>query len=144
MDIDRVAILVKKASLEFDKLANPIFKDYDISPAQYKVMKYIYDEYESGVRLVDLERYCSMTHPTAIGLVNNLEKKGFLEYKDNPNHARSRLIFPTKKALKMEKELEQAGKEIDNMITSNLSKKEKEELTYLLKKMLHIENEVRE
>lgn len=140
MKYDKVAILIKKASLEFDKLANPILEEYDLSGAQYKVMKYIFNEYENGVRLVDLENYCSMTHPTAIGLVNNLEKKGFTEYRDNPNHARSRLIYPTKKALKIKDELDKVGDEIEDMVTANLSKQEKKQLVNLLRKMLYIDN----
>ena len=140
MKYDKVAILIKKASLEFDKLANPILEKYDLSGAQYKVMKYIFSEYENGVRLVDLENYCSMTHPTAIGLVNNLQKKGFTEYRDNPNHARSRLIYPTKKALKIKDELDKVGDEIEDMVTANLSKQEKKQLVNLLRKMLYIDN----
>ena len=42
MKIDKVAILVKKAALEFDKLANPMFISYDLTAAQYKILKYLY------------------------------------------------------------------------------------------------------
>ena len=140
MKTDKVAILIKKAALEFDKMANPSLDKFGISSAQYKVMKYIYNEYEDGVRLVDLEKYFSMTHPTAIGLVNNLEKSGYVEYKNNPNNARSRYIYPTKKALKKKEELDKVGEMLEDEMTKNLSKKEREELIDLLVKMLGVDN----
>ena len=99
MKLDVAAILIKKAALEFDKKANAVLEDYGRAISQYKVLKYLYSECDSGVKLVDLERYYSMTHPTAIGLVRALEEKGFIEYRDNLHHKRNRLIFPTAKAL---------------------------------------------
>ena len=141
MKIDKAAILIKKAALEFDKIANQTLEQYDLSAAQYKVMKYIFDEYENGVRLVDLENYSSMTHPTAIGLVQNLEKKGFCEYRENPNHARSRLIYPTDKALQLQAELEKVGGDLEQQLTQRLNDDEKKELIELLRKLLGIKGD---
>lgn len=73
MKLDKAAILIKKAALEFDKISNGILEEYDLTTSQYKVMKYLYEE--SDVRIVDLEKYYSMSHPTTIGIVQNLEKK---------------------------------------------------------------------
>ena len=136
MNVDRSAILIKKAALEFDKISNAVLGEYDLTTAQYKVMKYLYDEAENGVRIVDLEKYYSMTHPTTIGIVQNLEKKGLVEYRENPNNARSRFIVPTEKAMKQKEELENIGEELEDELTKNLSEKEKERLIYLLKKMM--------
>ena len=132
MKLDKAAILVKKAALELDKYSDPTLEKYELSISQYKVMKYIYSEYENGVRLVDLEKYFSMTHPTAIGLVQNLEKKGFVEYCDNPHHARSRLIMPTEKALAIRDELDAVGELLEDEFTEKLTKKEREQLIFLL------------
>ena len=138
MELDRAAILIKKAALEFDKLSNAVLEKYDLTVAQFKVMKYLYDESEKGVRIVDLEKYYSMSHPTAIGIVQNLEKKGLVTYQENPNNARSRFIVPTSKALEMKDELEEIGEELEGQFTKNLSEKEKERLIGLLKKMMGV------
>ena len=42
VSINKVAILIKKAALEFDKISNPFFAQYDLSAAQFKVLKLIY------------------------------------------------------------------------------------------------------
>lgn len=137
MKLDKVAILVKKATLEFDKIANAVLEEFDLTAAQYKVMKYLYTE--SEVRIVDLEKYYSMSHPTIIGIVQNLEKKGLIEYQQNPNNTRSRFIVPSALALKQRKKLERIGANLEAEFTKKLSDKERERLITLLKKMIGIE-----
>ncbi len=104
-------------------------------------MKYLYEEAENGVRIVDLEKYYSMSHPTTIGIVQNLEKKGFATYQDNPNHARSRYIVPTNEAMQRKEELEAVGGKLEEELTKRLSVKERQELVRLLKKMMGISEE---
>ena len=136
MKLDKAAILIKKAALEFDKISNAVLEEYDLTTAQYKVMKYLYEESENGVRIVDLEKYYSISHPTAIGIVQNLEKKGLVMYRDNPGNARSRFIVPTGKALQLRSEIEDIGNELEDELTKNLSEKERQRLIVLLKKMM--------
>ena len=138
MNIDRVAILVKKAALEFDKISNPVFAEYDLTASQYKILKYLYAQPTRKARVVDLERQYSMTHPTAIGLLDNLEKKGFIVRTVNPDDARSRLIALTEKADAMQDELEALGNTLDARLTSRLTARERDQLTRLLKKLLEI------
>ena len=139
MKQDKAAILIKKAALEFDKISNAVLDEYGLTTAQYKIMKYLFEEAENGVRIVDLEKYYSMSHPTTIGIVQNLEKKGFVEYKENPNHARSRFIVPTEEAVQKRAELESIGDELEHDLTKQLTEDEREELVKLLRKMLSIE-----
>ncbi len=141
MKQDKAAILIKKAALEFDKLANAVLEEYGLTIAQYKVIKYLYEEGDRGVRIVDLEKYYSMSHPTAIGIVQNLEKKGLAEYCENPNHARSRFIAPTKEALRRKDELEAIGEKLEASFTEKLEGDEQAELIRLLQKVMDISEE---
>ena len=138
MDIDRVSILVKKASLELDKSSNEIIVKYGLTAPQYKILKLLMISHEEGLRIVDIERYYSMTHPTAIKLVSELEKKGFAEYRSNPYNARSRLIFPTELVMSNYDELAEAGTLIERDLTEGLTEEERQELIALLKKMLGV------
>ena len=141
MKLNTAAILIKKASLEFDKISNAILGEYDLTAAQYKVMKYLFEESGKGVRIVDLERYYSMSHPTTIGIVQNLEKKGLAEYQANPNHARSRFIVPTEEAWRKRKKLAVVDIKQESEMTKNLDEEERLELIYLLRKMLGLTDE---
>ena len=141
MDINIVAILVKKAALEFDKVANPLFAEYDLTASQYRVLKYLFAQPTRTARVVDLERQYSMTHPTALGLIEALEKKGFTTRVENPGDARGKLVALTEKTDKMQSELEALGSEIENKLTERLTTRERDQLIRLLKKLLGIDSE---
>ena len=85
---------------------------------------------------MDLERQYSMTHPTTIGLLDALEKKGFTTRVENPNDARGKLIALTEKADTMQDELEALGTKIENKLTERLSDEEREQLAFLLSKLM--------
>ena len=42
MNDNKTAILIKKLSLEFDKIAIPELVPYNITPTQFKVIKYLF------------------------------------------------------------------------------------------------------
>ena len=139
MKVDKVAILVKKAALEFDKVSNPFFGEYNLTASQYKIIKFLYAQPTRTARVIDLERQYSMTHPTAIGLLEALQKKGFTTRIDNPNDARGKLISLTKKADELQRELEALGEKIEDKLTERLSANEKDALVILLQKLIGIE-----
>ncbi len=136
MEINKIAILIKKASLQFDKISNKILEPYEMSATQYKILKYLFSAENHKARVTDLEEFLSMTHPTTIGHIDYLEKKGLVERIVNPNDARGKLITPTNKALSLEKELNKVGDDIENELTKNLEPKEKEEMVSLLNKLI--------
>lgn len=136
MRTDRIAILVKRAALKIDKISNPILAKYGLTAAQYRVLKYLYSKPNKTARIVDIEKECSITHPTALGILDNLSKKGFAEKIVNPDDSRSKVIALTKKAGDMQSELEGVGDQLEKTITKNLTAEEKKKLLSLLQKML--------
>lgn len=133
---NKVAILIKKLSLEIDKLSNPILEPYDLTNSQFKILKFLLVNNECPVRQVDIERYFSMTNPTVTGLVKILEAKGMIERKVNPDDSRSKILCPTQKAIEMKDLLYQLGDALEEKLTGVLNPEEKEELLKLLKKLL--------
>lgn len=140
MSVNKVAILVKKAALQFDKLSNPILSEYDLTAAQFRVLKFLYAQPSRTARVVDIEKYYSLTHPTTIGLLDNLEKKGYIARIQNPVDARSKLISLTDKADSMQSELEGLGDTLENKMTENLSGEEKAQLVSLLQKLIGLDD----
>lgn len=136
MKYDKVAILVKKAVLIFEKIANPLLQEYDLTDSQYKILKYLFLNQTEAVRQVDLERYYSMTHPTTIGLLGTLERKGFIIRKPNPEDARSRIICLTDKAISMEEHLLGMGDTLEKQFTMALTEEERVQLVGLLQKLM--------
>lgn len=139
MNINKVAVLVKKASLEFEKVANPIFAEYDLTSSQYKILGFLYASELRTARVVDLEKHYSMTHPTTLGLLEQLEKKGFVRRVTNPNDARGKLVVLTEKADVMQSELEALGDAVEKKLTRRLTDKETAQLVRLLDKLLGLD-----
>ena len=133
---DKIAILIKKLSLEIDKLSNPILEPHDLTNSQFKILKFLLINSHEPVRQVDIERYFSMTNPTVTGLVKILERKGLIERRTNPEDSRSKLLCPSEKAVEMKELLYSLGDELEETLTGVLTEKEKKELMTLLKKLL--------
>ena len=136
MNIDKIAILIKKAALETEKVQIPFLQSCDLSVAQYKFLKYLYSQPAETVRIVDLEEEYSMTHPAVIDILKVLEKKGYTRRVVNPEDARSKIIVLTEKAYAERHELEGLGDKMESSVTRNLNGEEKEELIRLLHKLM--------
>ena len=136
MNIDKIAILIKKAALEAEKVQMPILQSHDLSVAQYKFLKYLYSAPRDSVRIVDLETYYSMTHPAVIDILKVLEKKGYTTRIMNPEDARSKIVSLTEKAYAEQQELEGLGDTMEEAVTKNLSADEKTEMIRLLHKLM--------
>ena len=133
---DSVAVLVKVAALEFEKLAGRELADFGLTTSQFKALQLILNEPEPTVRQVDIERAFAMTNPTVTGIVQNLEKSGLVKRVPNPSDARSKVIVPTEKALSMKEDLFAAGKRVDGEFTQTLTAAEHRQLLNLLSKLV--------
>ena len=136
MTISKIAILIKKAALEAEKVQMPILQSHGLSVAQYKFLKYLYSAPKDSVRIADLETEYSMTHPAVIDILKVLEKKGYTRRTVNPEDARSKIISLTDKAYREQSELEGLGDQMEQSVTKNLSDDEKKEMIRLLHKMM--------
>lgn len=136
MKYDSIAIMVKVASLEFDKLSNQILAEHDLSNSQFKILKYLLRHQDGITRQIDLEEYFSMRNPTVTGLLQNLEKKSFIERIENPDDRRSKIIKLTEKTIAMQPLLDEISVQLEATFTENLTDIEKEYMKVLLRKML--------
>ena len=137
MRSDKAAILIKIAALEFEKMANPMLQEHDLTGAQYKILKYLYANQDTPVRQVEIEKYYSLTTPTTLGLLETLEKKDFICRRQNPDDKRSRIIALTDKALEMQEILNALGEALEEKFTRSLTADEHKKLISLLQKLLN-------
>ena len=137
MEQNNIAIMIKIAAVQFEKSANPAMAEYGITFSQFKILKYLMINSWKPARQIDIENFFIMTNPTVTGLLNNLEKKGMIERRPNPDDGRSKLIFPTEKTLAMEEDLRRLSREIDERFTAVLSDDEKEQMRVLLGKIIN-------
>ncbi len=135
MKKDRVAILIKKAALEIEKLSNPILAPYELTNTQYKIMMLLYRNQDKSIRQTDIEENFSMTNPTVTGIIQNLEKKNLVQRIQNPDDKRSKLVVLTDKAISIREEIDGLGEILEAQVTENLTEEEYQQLITLLKKI---------
>lgn len=137
MYVDRASVLTRISALYVDKLANQVFAPFNLSLAQYKILAYLFYQPEKTVTTAELEDHFQMSHSTSVGLLNNLERAGWI--KRIKGGGRSKVIEATDKALTEKGKLEAAGRELENTFTENLSAEEVREYIRLSSKLLGIE-----
>lgn len=140
MRANSIAVIVKQASIEFDWVANQALAPYNLTGSQYKIVKFIATQPENTVRQIDIENYFSLSNPTVTGIIQKMEKNGVIQRIPNPEDKRSKVICLTDKWHNMKDELYRIGDGMENAFTKNLSAEEKEQLLYLLKKMISKED----
>lgn len=134
---DRVAILIKRASLITEKLSNKMLAQYNLSTSQYKIMVMLYNYPDKTIRQIDIEEMYSLTNPTVTGIIQNLERKNLIVREQNPDDKRSKVLCLTEKAYKMKEELLSLGETVEKQVTESLTNEEHKELCFLLNKMIN-------
>ena len=136
----KIVILLKIIAEQINREMTPVLGKYDLTASQYGIIKYFFKRDPQAARITDIKRKFSMSHPTAIGLIGQLEKKGYLERRKDPEDGRSRILILTEKAKQLQNELEMLGDRLEADFTYPLSDEEKEVLKQLLLKLLNEES----
>ena len=136
MNHERIVILIKKLALESDKQALAILAPAELTPSQFKIIKFLFWQGDTHIRQVDIEKHFSMTNPTVTGLLKNLEEKGWIRREVNPEDSRSKIICLTDAVLARKEELYAYGEQIEEALIHDLTEKERETLEKLLKKLV--------
>lgn len=135
MGNESIAVMVERASLKFNKISYQVLASYCVTPSQFRIMDFVIEKPNDSVRQIDIENYFSLSNPTVTGIVQNLEKKGFIEKIPNPNDGRSKVLHITEKGFELQKNLERLNNEMENRFTEKLNSEEKAQLLTLLKKI---------
>lgn len=136
MEKSRISILVKRASLVFDKLSNQMLMPYDLTGSQFKILMVLYKSPAGSVRQADIETLFSMTNPTVTGLVQKLEAKELLKREPHPEDKRSKVLVLTERAMSMKEELLALSDSLEKQLTAKLTDEEYSQLASLLTKMI--------
>lgn len=129
-------ILIKRASLVFDKLSNQLLAPYDLTGSQFKILMVLYQSSAGSVRQTDIEAKFSMTNPTVTGLVQKLEAKDLVKRMPHPEDRRSKVLVLTDRAIAMKDALLALSDSLEAQMTANLSAEESDQLEVLLARML--------
>ena len=127
--------MVKETALAIEKKANRMLTPYGLTDTQYKVLMCLYRSPGYALRQVDLEKMLMMRNPTITGIVQNLERSGFVQRTTNSEDKRSKIVTLTEATLALMEKLIEVGESLEKNITSTLSETEREQAIELLKKL---------
>lgn len=133
---NRASVMTRITALYVDKIANKVFEDIGLSLAQYKILAYLFSHSEADVTTASLEEHFQMSHSTSVGLLNNLEKDGWIKREKTVSSGRSKVICASQKAESHRDAIRAKGEELEQVFTSNLTREETEQYILLSKKIL--------
>ena len=85
---------------------------WDVAPASAAVFQPLW-HMPDGARLTTLARHSRITKQSMSALVDDLEKKGFVERTPDPDDARATLIRLTAKGRELAKEIRELGRDLE-------------------------------
>src|SRR5688572_20928940 len=111
---------------EFDRRAQTI----GLTRSQWSVLAHL--RREDGVQQQRLAELLELTPITMTGLLDRLERDGWVERRPDPEDRRAKRIFLTEKVAPVMKKIQALGKEVRQSAVEGLSEAEQQKLISLL------------
>lgn len=95
---------------------------FGLTPPQYFVFNALW--MGDGITISELGDRVSLDSSTLTGIIDRMEKSGYVERRPNPDDRRSALVFLTEKARKLGPHILEFADELDSTLKQHLSKKD--------------------
>lgn len=119
-----------------DQAMSSALADMNLTAAQGHIMGYITHR-DSPPCARDIEQAFQLSHPTVSGLLSRLEKKGFLEFREDPADRRCKRIYVLPKGLELEETMHRTIRENEEKLVQDFSPEEQEIFADLLVRAIH-------
>lgn len=130
------SILTRVTALYAGRLASAILSPMGLSLAEYKILYVCIHFPKIRITTSFLESHFQMSHSTAVGLLNHLEKDGWVRRIPDPENRRGKIVILTEYAEKNTEKLIRAGQELEDRFTANLTPEETREYIRISKKIM--------
>ena len=128
-----VGYWIRRNYMNFTKIHNNKLAKYDITISQIGVLVELW--IEDGQTQKQIADKMAIMPSTLTGLLDNLASKKFITKREDKSDARIKRIFLTKQGKKFREPSNDVIKEMDSIITADLSEEEKQMIVFWLKKI---------
>ena len=128
-----IGFLLSKAYQRACALYKEKFGNYDLTPQQFGLMRFLWDE--DCITQVELSSRSQIDRTTIGGLIDRLEQSGLVKRLPHPEDRRAYRISLTDSGKSLEKELTPLAEELQSAILEPLTREEVEVLTAILRKL---------
>lgn len=106
---------------------------FNVTPSQFYVLSVLW-KYD-GLKFKDLALKLSMDGATLTGILDRMDKRGFIEKRDDPDDRRSIRIFLTQESKELEPDLINIANNLDKNLRSDVSEDEFELFLQIIDKL---------
>ena len=131
MSENEIIHLIRMISNRMRARGDANMKKRGITFSQLQVL-IVLNKHNGTMTQKELEHELNVSHPTMVGLLQRLEKNGYVSFKTDNNDKRIKIVKESKKALKFKEETQQRIHDMSVTMFQNLNDKEKEELYRML------------
>lgn len=108
--------------------------DVDLTCSQARVVEYVY--WNGGeVTQKEIETFLDVAHPTVVGIVSRLEKKGYLTSHQDQKDKRNKIVCSTAAAEKILNQMYEGRRENEQRLLQSFTEEEAEQIQKLLEKL---------
>ncbi|HDV7283790.1 TPA: MarR family winged helix-turn-helix transcriptional regulator [Mannheimia haemolytica] len=132
--------LMNHIARQFAILLGEGLKPLGISPAQFPILLTLWET--DGLSQNELVKIADVAQATIANTLARMERDGLIMRKDNPNDARSRLIFLTDHAKELQEKATVIAQNINIGALSVLDDEEKQEFITMMNKVLAKQKEM--
>lgn len=134
---DHIGLLIKYIANSIKNEINNNLAKFDVTAVQESVLLFLWENPNRDIFQKDIEEHLKLKNPTVTGIVKRLEEKGMISRTHKKDDARCKCHFLTDKGKHVVEDTIGYGVNyIEKKLTKDLSFEEKENLIYLLKKVL--------
>ena len=131
---DSIGFLISKCHRKAFQMLKQRLEPYGITPPQFAVMSFLWQK-DGVINQNQLGELLGTDNATLSGIIDRLEKAGYVERKKNMKDRRSFNLVLTEAGENIYQQLEPIVKEHNKTLTKPLEEEEKATLIRLLKKM---------
>ena len=126
---------LKKTSDMLEVTHNIFFKQYGISNTKFNVLIILYEEQKNGIMLSEIGEQMLVTKANITGLIDRLEKDGFVKRTRDEKDRRKIMAVITKKGIEFTEKVKVEYKKWVENLMSELKEEEKNQLIATLSKL---------
>ena len=121
---DRLIFLISKVCQKLIINLQKSFSERGIEVTPIQVMLLFFLQQNDGLSLTQISQGLMLENPTVTGLIDRLEKLGYVKRSDHPNDRRVYLVYLTEKGNKVAKKALPIVKRLNEQIKEGYSKEE--------------------
>lgn len=131
-DREHLGVYFKKINNAIIQDANAQMKKWDITFSQAELLFYLLKRHDKETTSRDIERRFNLKHPTVVGLLQRMEKKGLVHMETSAADHRRKNIILSEKAYAFGRELQRTRQELEERFYRGLTPEQHAQLRELL------------